>query len=493
MPFLKYILPGGEPVVRSIQQKFSDDFYLLSTYGPSEATVSVSSGRLHQQDPANVIGKPVGSSAIYIVKSKTQESRSQLNLCSLYEPGELAIAGPQISRGYLNMAELTSKSFIEDCELESQVLRTRLFLSGDFGYWDGHGRLHLLGRIDSQVKIKGYRVELGDIESTILTVFPGTIRQAACIKTTFDNRESIVAFVVRNDNDASKRQHEFCEAVRDTIVNVLPAYMVPSMVLTVDSIPMTQNSKIDRNQLTEFHRKVLATHPLPAHKKPAVNPPRNHLEERIATGWSEHLGIDPQLLDIDKHFVSLGADSLTAMKVARSLIAGGLRVSVATLFRQPTVRKLAAALQGPQTQAGNALAASVPSYIPFSMIQTKSEDIFARSDVVDRDDIEYVFPCSTFQEGLIDSTLVHPEQQAFFANLRIRVGEVTQESLERFWGIMQERHPMLRTVFKAHEDSLLHVVLRPTSKLLNRMKGRQPQDAFRTVLLGECQHWLLPS
>jgi len=331
---LRLLILGGEQVPA---QALADWLRLTAvpvynTYGPTEATITAVATLIEDGPSGTVpIGRPVENTRVFVVDRFGR-------LAPLGAPGELWIGGPGVARGYLKRPELTAERFVADGFGGSG----RLYRSGDLVRWLPGGVLEFLGRVDEQVKIRGLRVELGEVRS----VLAGVAGVGSAV------------VVVREDVPGDKRLAGYCvpvpgavldaEAVRGACAVRLPGYMVPQVVV-VDAIPLTPNGKVDRAAL-----------PVPGGGGGGAGftAPRTELEAAIAAVWAQVLGVDA--VGIHDDFFALGGHSLLATRVVNRVEQlTGLEVSLRDFLLSPTVAALTARL----IAAFAAEAASLPAAV----------------------------------------------------------------------------------------------------------------------------------
>ena len=325
---LKQMLLGGEAVpaalIHHLRQVFRGEIHNM--YGPTETTIWSTTGRIEDVGTLVSIGKPIANTQIYIVDA-------QMNSVPVGEVGELLIGGDGVARGYWDRPELTAEKFVTIPSLSSG----RIYRTGDLARFLPDGNIEFLGRADYQVKLRGHRIEPGEIEA-LLEKCSG-IRQAV--------------IVVREDREGDKRLVAYlvgeslapdASALRATLAAQLPEYMVPSVFVFIDAIPLTDNGKIDRKALLKLPPPAIAT----ASHRPA-DEPTNETERIVARVWQEALGIPA--VGMTENFFDLGAHSLTVAEAhAKLQEALGREIALLDLFQFSTVSSLAAHIGGLQTQ-----------------------------------------------------------------------------------------------------------------------------------------------
>ncbi len=291
---------------------------LFNEYGPTEATVWSTACQLDATQPLT-IGKPIARTQIHLLDEAGNPVATGL-------PGEMHIGGDGVAQGYLNQPELTAATFLPDPW--STVPGARIYKTGDLAREFPDGNLEFLGRIDRQVKIRGHRIELDAIEAALLTA-PGIRATAAVVQQTNDGGGRLVAYFTPRE----------CPVIelRRVLAEKLPAFMMPSGFIGLDTFPLTPNGKLDRAAL-----------PAPTRERPSLDSafatPRGPLEQHLAAEWRDALELDE--VGIDDKFFELGGDSLrAAMLVARLQQKIGEPVFVVAIFEAPTVAQLASYLR----------------------------------------------------------------------------------------------------------------------------------------------------
>ena len=332
--YLREVITAGEQlkITQSLSHWFSrlENCTLENQYGPSESHV-VTAYRLlgSPKDWPHLppIGRPIANTQIYLLNPKLRRTEDPIELVSTGEPGEVAIGGVSLARGYLNQPELTNNKFIVDPF--SDEPGARLYRTGDLARYRPDGTLEFIERLDHQVKIRGFRVELGEIEVT-LSHHPAVkdVVVVAC-EDSLDNKR-LVAYVATNN---SKSGDTMALQLRTELQEKLPDYMLPSAFVFMDALPLTSSGKVDRRTLPEpnRHRPVL---------KEDFVPPSTQVEKQLSEIWSQVLGIEP--VGIYDNFFDLGGNSLQTIqlifKVRETFQA---ELPIVSLFDAPTVAKLA--------------------------------------------------------------------------------------------------------------------------------------------------------
>jgi len=303
----------------------------FNAYGPTETCPIVTiyeAGSSAWEGASHVpIGKPIANAKAYVFDSDG-------NVPPVGVPGELYIGGDAVGRGYLNAPELTAQKFLPDPFREDPA--ARLYRTGDLVYRLPDGNLIFLGRVDRQLKIRGFRVEPEEIEAT-LQQYPG-VRECAV---TTDSRERLVAYITW-----ARPEAPFADELRLHLSRSLPAHMIPGEFLVLSDMPRTFSGKIDLQALPRLEAKRLR--PTSRFKRPSTP-----TEKRVAALWQEALGIS--CLGVTDDFFESGGDSLSAT-VLITLIEREFdrEISLASLFQASTIARLAAMLESDDRSLGNA-------------------------------------------------------------------------------------------------------------------------------------------
>jgi acyl-coenzyme A synthetase/AMP-(fatty) acid ligase/acyl carrier protein len=294
---------------------------LINSYGVSEATIDSTyfergNGDLHP-DQLVPIGRPYANMQTYILDKNLQPT-------PIGVPGELYIGGAGLAKGYLNRPELTAEKFIPNPL--SGKSDERLYKTGDLARFFPDGTIELLGRTDFQVKIRGIRVEIGEIEA-VLGQHPAVFQAAVKAVEDGTQNKSLAAYVALNQSSAASAGD-----LREFLKEKLPDYMVPTAIVLMDELPLMPNGKVNRNALTkpEMHDEIDQQYVAP----------RSETEEKITAIWQEVL--DRQMIGVKHDFFELGGHSLIAARVMSRLNQlFGIQLPLRKLFEVTTIEKCA--------------------------------------------------------------------------------------------------------------------------------------------------------
>lgn len=325
IPELKMLIFGGEVCSTDIANRWcKPNRIVYNTYGPTEAAVIATYSVLNPLEIVT-IGKPLENYDVLIVNE-------QLELVAVGEEGEILIGGKSVARGYLNQEELTSRKFIETDRFKG--ISERYYRSGDLAKEDPNGNIIFLGRADAQVKVRGFRVELSEIEWLIMQC--GGVQAVAVALDT--NTQQLAAYVVERDGETINR-----EGIANLLRLKLPYYMIPSTLDVLDSLPMTSSQKIDRKSLPK------PVTPLAFSAKKEIIPATTKLEREMVRIIAKNIHREDISMD-DNFFDELGGHSLLAAIVVSEMRELKMfeNMSVVDVYKFPILKDLAKELEKSQ-------------------------------------------------------------------------------------------------------------------------------------------------
>ncbi|MEO1395699.1 MAG: amino acid adenylation domain-containing protein [Cyanobacteria bacterium J06634_5] len=328
---LQHVICSGEALTRTLQEQF---FHQLPTtklhnlYGPTEAAIDVTAWECQPGSDVVPIGRPIANTQIHLLDA-------DLNPVPIGIPGELHIGGIGVARGYHNRPDLTAERFMDAALLGfadlTQPTRSPslLYKTGDLARYRADGSLEYLGRRDNQVKLRGVRIELGEIQAALTS--HTAIRQAAVVRqTTRTGENALIAYIVGEANHFTHLEKELSTFLKAQ----LPDVMIPAQFIVLDALPLTPNGKLDRRALRQ-----LQSQPQQIEREQTVAP-RNKTEQAIATIWSAVLQLEN--ISINDNFFELGGHSLSATRVNTRLRKHfNSPIPLQSLFEHPTLEALA--------------------------------------------------------------------------------------------------------------------------------------------------------
>ena len=325
---VRKLLVGGEALPATLARQLREtlDCEVHNMYGPTETTVWSTTHEVGA-DAAAHIGRPIANTTVRIL------DRS-LRLAPAGVPGEIFLGGEGVARGYLNRPALTAERFVPDPF--SHEAGARLYRTGDVARYLADGNIEFLGRADNQVKVRGFRVELGEVEAA-LRGCPGVGEAVVVAREDASGEKRLVAYVVASAGEGAADGDKLsAAALRGLLHEKLPSHLVPSAFSFLGELPLTPNGKVDRKALPD---------PAAPRSEAGVAPPRSEAEQTIAAIWRELLKLDS--VGVDDNFFEIGGTSLLVARVnGRLREAFGRDVPIVEMFRHPTVSTLAHFIEG---------------------------------------------------------------------------------------------------------------------------------------------------
>ncbi|WP_338911146.1 non-ribosomal peptide synthase/polyketide synthase [Mycetohabitans rhizoxinica] len=422
---------AGEPLKASLIQQIFEKTpvqRLCNLYGPSESTTYSTWLSIQRGEPfIESIGRPIANTRIYLLDAHGQP-------VPLGAVGELYIGGVGVARGYLNRPELTAERFV--CDPFSDEPGARLYKTGDLARYRPDGNLEFLGRNDHQIKLRGFRIEPGEIEAR-LAEHP-QVRDAVVLARGKNNDKRLIAYIVAEADDT------LASTLRAHVAAALPEYMVPAAFVRLDAWPLTPNGKLDRRALPEPDDDALAHH--------AYEAPQGELETMLAAIWGELLGVER----ISRHdnFFALGGHSLLAVQLIERLRRRGLGVSVRALFDTPILSALAQALGQPHdvTVPPNVITPDTvtltPSMLPLIDLTQADIDRIVEQVPGGISNIQDIYALSPLQDGILFHHLLATNGDPYL--LVSQMAFADRALLDRYLDAVQQvvnRHDILRTAF----------------------------------------------
>jgi amino acid adenylation domain-containing protein/non-ribosomal peptide synthase protein (TIGR01720 family) len=342
---LRYVIFGGDRLEPAYLKPWVrlyplETVRMVNMYGITETTVHVTHYLLTSADVfdgrgKSPVGRPLPETRVYVCDEFMRP-------CPIGIPGELYIGGTGVCRGYLNRPELTARRFLDSPFRQEE----RLYRTGDLGRWQQDGTLEFLGRNDDQVQIRGYRVELGEIQARLLAY--GPVKDALIVaRDSGGGVQELVAYLTAGEALA-------VGPLREHLKKTLPGYMIPSFFVQMEKIPLTVNGKVDKKSLTGGT--PLATG--------IRREPETPVEKTLCDIWRGVLGIEN--VGAADDFFALGGDSIKAIQIVARMRAAGLLIEMDDLFRHPVIAELAGRVKKP---AGVISRGPVTGSVPLTAVQ----------------------------------------------------------------------------------------------------------------------------
>lgn len=416
-PDVRYILLGGERVRNhdlQVFKKFFPNSILANIYGQSESSIN-SIWFVDRPDKSQnvIIGAPFEGTELFIM-NEDGEIIEDIGV------GEIILAGEHLAPGYWQDVSNTEKSFLYDNEFG------RIYRTGDSGRLNADGSIEFMGRIDTQIKIRGFRVELGEIETVLLK--HGAIKEAVVLEKEVDKRNAVYDCMVENSDISlwayivSEKELRTAD-LKEFLAGELPGYMIPDNFVRIEKIPLTPTYKVDRKALLQIE----------VEDDEAFALPKSDLEKRLAEIWTEILQIDRESISIDTSFFRLGGHSLNAnILTARIHKSFNVLLQVDDIFRAPTIKELSAYIK-------NASAVEYRSIMPFEKR-------------------EY-YPLSPAQKRLYVMQMMEKDSIGYNNPIFITlVGSLEKRKINSIFTEIVKKHESLRTSFRMIGEEPVQVV-----------------------------------
>jgi len=469
IPSVKTLMMIGEAPTRSILEKWVDPtkVHLINAYGPAENTLfsTMYSFRAKHEDPTT-IGLPVGCTAWVV-------SPHDINvLLPVGCTGELLLQGPQLAREYLSQPDETARRFVRaprwttDFDVDGGN-DARFYKTGDMVRHEADGMLHFIGRIDSQAKLNGQRLELAEVEHYISFLLHG-VRVVAEIIEPQGGTPTLAAFIEDLDQSVILSQEDLTSKLHAR----LPSFMVPSLFVRVHELPQTSSKKLDRKALkvmgssqTFQQLKALAPASANAHH-PSITtdvkkPPRTPAERVLQSLWKKVLGLPTSDIGVDENFFELGGNSIQAIRLATLISAEGrqpIRIPTSAIFQNPRLKDMAVLLESQGVQGST----NCPT-VAATTISPELLDYCATSLAIPPASIQDIYPCTPLQERMLAASAVSPN--AYVAEHVWAVPlDINAKRFKDAWRQTIDAFDILRTEFvSTPAHGTLQVVARPAA------------------------------
>ncbi|KAK8084210.1 Nonribosomal peptide synthetase 2 [Apiospora hydei] len=466
VPNVSFLVTSGEPMTDEVAAKWCPKLY--QGYGPSETTNICTARKMSLGDSSQYLGWSFDNTPTFVL---SVDSTAPVPIGCI---GEFCFGGEQVAAGYLNMPDLTASRFIDHPNYG------RVYRSGDLGRMLPDGSLIILGRIDTQIKLRGQRIELQDVHANILS--SGLAKSCASIVSRSEEdankTQHLTSFYVplhpkddvqhfsileMDDDDALRTMHF---SISQTLQASLPPYMLPTFLVPISRTPLTSSGKINTGALHDSVRSlsdvVLQKYTLGGgEEQDTASSEWTDFERTIASALAETLQIDLGQVSRWTSFLVLGLDSLTAMAFTRKLNKVlGPRVTISEVLRHTSVARLSSYVSSQRkptatSETNTGKASLLPGDI-CADIKTRFGDLA----------VESVLPCTPLQEAMLASSVSSSDHStAYYNRLLFRLQRAPDE-IRRYWDEMCSRHGILRTCFVTTDNAdypFLQVVLKSSS------------------------------
>ncbi|GAM86382.1 nonribosomal peptide synthetase [Dothideomycetidae sp. 11243] len=475
VPSLELLLLAGEAVSRDILDTWFGHVRLINGWGPAETCVfsTLHEWQSKEESPLTV-GRPVGGHC-WIIDPEYPSKLAPVGCL-----GEVVIQGPTLLREYLGDAERTAASTVSTlpswaAQRTPDNCWNRFFKSGDLCYYNMDGTIEFSSRKDTQVKIRGLRVELGEVEHHVRTALKDT-RQVVVDVFNTNGGTNLAAYfcfsddtrVIGADEDADSAQADTflpitaelkdkLRAMAGSLAVALPSYMVPTLFVPCAYMPSITSTKLDRNTLKRLtcslDQEQLEKYSLDDGEKRA---PATDMETRLQQAWSSILNIPTQSIGRDDSFLRIGGDSISAIRLVTLARENGISLTVQDIFDDPRLMSMASKAE----EVGEAAEENIE---PFSLLAGNEDALKAaivkQCGLDSVDDIEDAYPCTGLQEGLMALAVKQPGSYMAKYAYKLPV-HVDEDKFRSAWEIAVESCGNLRTRIVVAEDKTVQALIR---------------------------------
>ncbi len=464
---LRFVALAGEraddPLLQQTRQ-LMPNARIINEYGPTENTIATAANLNLEPGQAGIVGTPVDNHRAFILDTGG-------NLRPLGVPGELWVTGAGVARGYLNRPELTSESFINPDSPQSFNRSHRsyqsipLYKTGDLARWSTNGALELLGRIDQQVQVRGYRVEPGEIESHLAA--HQSVREAVVLPRKSSDQGGYMTLCAYAAGTPDLTPAD----LRGFLTPRLPEYMIPTQWVLLEQIPLTPTGKTDRRALAQMEiASASATEYLA---------PRTPTETQLADMWQQFLGLEQ--VGVKDNFFNIGGDSIKNIGLLNLIKTEyGISLELVDLYENDTVEKLALLVENRRETPPEPIAGDAGAF--FETLKQQVLD----SGFYPADNVEDVFPMSDIQEGMLFYSLSRPGEAVYRQQMSflLNIPDLDPPRLKRALELAVRKHPMLRTGFDPERfDVPIQVVYRdlPVDVRVENLSRLDPPQRIKHI------------
>ncbi|KAG6058671.1 NRPS protein, partial [Claviceps sp. LM78 group G4] len=474
LPGVHTIIFGGEALHVADILPWWGKVRIINTYGPSECTPTSTMNSDAAACPEEMMNIGRGTGLVtWVVNPANSDELAPVGCV-----GELLLEGPLVGAGYLNDDNQTVAAFVEDLPWLSRGAtgrpgrHGRLYKTGDLvRYGDETGKLIFVARKDTQVKVRGQRVEMREIEHWVKVLVSEASQVAVEAVLLPPNHSStsdsmlIVAFLQINSQPIEKsdvtttdaKVYPSSLALADQLIDHLPSYMVPTHFLSLESLPMTAAGKLNRRRLRDLGASFVAGQLSKTRSLLPIRQPTSEAELLLQHIWARVLGIDAIKIGLDDHFFRLGGNSIAAMRLAAEARKVGVLIEVKEIFKSPILSQQA------RNQPIKELPTTIKPIPAFSMLGSKKQNLreeIASHCGLDAVQVEDAYPCTPLQEGLISLTAKRHGDYTLRAILEL-ADDVNISAFKRAWDKVVQLHAICHTVLhisrpNAHSSAWRH-------------------------------------
>jgi amino acid adenylation domain-containing protein len=479
VPSLQFLLLAGEAISHDVYHTWFDKLRLVNGWGPAETTVLSATHEFQSvQESPNTIGRSVGG-ICWIVEPTDPQKLAPIGCI-----GEIVVQGPTLLREYLSDPSLTERTIVSPlpqwAPKRDSEHWNRFYKTGDLGVLQPDGTIQFVGRKDTQVKIRGLRVELGEIEQHVGTILEG-VRQVAVDVFKTETASSLVAYVCFSDEtratghtaasgptDNDDTFHPLDADLESKITAMagklrvtLPQYMVPTLFIPCRYMPVITSGKLDRKRLRELtaalSREELMTYALARGSK---RPPETAMETRLQELWADLFGVPAEAIGRDDDFMALGGDSVTAIRFVTTVRDMGMELTVNDIFADPRLSAVAAKVsESDDRDAGEPVPFGLLSHTEVGAVKAAVRD---QAQLTSDQEIQDAYPCTSLQEGFMALSVKQPG--SYVAKYVYSLGaEVDLDRFQAAWQRTLELCGNLRTRIVRRDSTTIQATIKESA------------------------------
>lgn len=449
VPRVNFVVAAGELLTTEVARKWMGKLY--NGYGPSEATNICTVKKITPEDHVRHLGFPLENMSAIVLSPRS------LDIMPIGCVGELCFGGDQVVSGYLNLPEVTSEKFIQHPKYG------RFYRTGDLGRMLADGSLLIVGRTDDQVKLRGQRIELGEVNAAVSST--GAVTNCVTILVNSGSSAQLACFYVPlasegkqlQDLRASPKNAERNRALYDALQSKLPSYMIPSFSIPIPAVPMAPSGKVDKAKLTQLFNE-LSPSDLQAFGADAQREDTggqwSDEEEKIVRIVAEVLNVPPSDIGRWTPLTSLGLDSVSAITASKALQRQFSRkVPISHILRNNSVARLGALVMS-KDENGTLIREQRESLLPLELVEVVGQELHTKGL-----NFEKLLPCTPLQEAMLASS---PGSSAYLNSMLLRL-KSDPVQMKSYWAAMFQRHDILRTCFfttNNREHAIVQAVLK---------------------------------
>lgn len=480
-------ITGGEQLKQEILDVWGPKRVIHNFYGPTEATIGVTSyPRVPINGRSSNIGRQFVNVGSYVLHPGTSIPVMRGGV------GELCVSGKLVGKGYLNRDELTAERFPT-----LEAFGERVYRTGDLVRVLHDGCIDFLGRADDQVKLRGQRLEIGEINHCIRSGVPDITDVVTLVmRNEKQQKDLLVSFVVTQREQKSEQLQvmngdeaaRLSQAVQRACREKLPGYMVPTYVLLLPFIPLSPNNKAEVKELRALFNELSPEQLVVP--SAASTTQLGEVGRKICKALSSMCGVSEESISTSTNIFELGVDSISVMRLARALKGEGLKhATPAVILRNPTVNDLFHALKSNDVSMESS-AGVLEARQAVDACQHRHKVVVCRALGVTSDQIEYIAPCSALQQGMVSRSITEGTEGAYFNAFRFELaGDVDMARLRSAWEDVVRENSALRTSFVATTEGYVQAAVKAPKFHWHDLQLDEA-DALDQVLAGRRVSWV---